>query len=182
MDPSPTHFDNKLLALADDERRAARARARLQRADRALVDGLGATFAGTLTELVETQAPVTVLTRTASAIRGTVAALGSNAIVVQSDKNANQVLIRTASIEGLLESGSGHDRSVSSIEDRPTFAELLDRLNADRTRIAVTTASGNRVMGTVDRIGQDQIVLTLDGRGDTMTIPVATIDQVVAAA
>ncbi len=177
----PSPFDNKLQALADDARRAENARARLRRADRTLVDGLSGTFVGALTELAETQAPVTVLTRTESAIRGTIAVLGSDAIVVQSDKSASDVLLRTSSIEGLLECGAGHNRTIASVADRPSFAELLDRYAADRTRFAVTLRSGNRVMGTIARLGQDQVLLALDGSGDTMTIPTWAIDQVMAA-
>lgn len=181
MSAVPSPFDKKLQVLADDQRRVESARARLRRADRAFVESLSGTFVGTLTELVETQAPVTVLTSSSAAIRGTIAVLGRDAIVVHSDKSAGEVLIRTTSIEGLLEHGAGHDREVANAEDRPSFSELLDRFSENLTRLAVTTTSGNRVMGTLARIGQDQVVLTLDGRGDTMTVPTSTIARVVSA-
>ena len=68
----PSPFERGLQALTDAERRQRSAQMRLERADRSIVDGLSGTFLGTLQELLETAAPVTVLTRTEAAIRGTV--------------------------------------------------------------------------------------------------------------
>ena len=80
-----------------------------------------------------------------------------------------------------MESGSGHNRSNSTTSTGPTFAELLDRYSETNERIAATTTSGNTVMGTVERVGEDQVVLALDGSGDTLTVPTSAIDQVVTS-
>ncbi len=174
-------FDRELQALADDERRASTARARLRRADRQIVDALSGSFLGTIVEVYETHAPVTVLTRTESAVRGTIVEVGADAIVLRTAKSRTQVLIRLASIEGLLESSAGHNRHVDPTPNGQTLIDILDRYSETNERIAVTTASGNKVMGHIDRVGNDQLVLRLDGRGDTMTIPAMAIDQVVMA-
>lgn len=181
MSATPSAFDRELQALADEERRASNARARLQRADRKIMDGLSGTFVGTMIELAETGAPVTVLTRTEAAVRGTVATVGSDVVVIRTAGASSDVLLRISAIEGLLESGSGHDRSSSGHRSGPTFAELLDRYSETSERVAVTTASGNMVMGSVQRVGEDQLVLKLDGSGDSLTVPTTAIDQVVTS-
>lgn len=181
MPATPSSFDRELQALADEERRASKARARLQRADRKIMDGLSGSFVGTLIEIAETHAPVTVLTRTEAAVRGTIATVGTNVVAIRTAGSSSEVLIRIGAIEGLLESGSGHNRSNSTTSTGPTFAELLDRYSETNERIAATTTSGNTVMGTVQRVGEDQVVLSLDGSGDTLTVPTSAIDQVVTS-
>ena len=58
--------------------------------------------------------------------------------------------------------------------------ELNRKLSAARER-AVALASGNRVMGIVQRVGVDQLVLSLDGEADSVSVPIHKIDQVVMA-
>ena len=174
-------FERGLQALTDAERRQRSAQMRLERADRSIVDGLSGTFLGTLQELLETAAPVTVLTRTEAAIRGTVKTLGPDVVVIRTDKSGDDAIVRVTAIEGLLESSAGHNRTVSGLIDGPSFSELLDSYSETNERIAITMSSNNNVMGTIQRVGQDQLVLQLDGRGDTMTIPIAAIDQIVRA-
>lgn len=172
-------FDRGLQAIADEERRAISAQHRLQRADRRMADGLSGTFLGTLVELADACAPVTVLTRTDATIRGTITAIGPDAIIVQTSKNASDVLLRRSAIVGVLEPGAGHDRTIDEIPTGPSFVALLDRFGDTNERIAVTTANSNQIMGRIERVGEDQLVITLDGHGDTMTIPIEAIDQVV---
>ena len=145
------------------------------------MDGLSGTFVGSLIELAETSAPVTVLTRTESAVRGTVATVGADVVAIRKAGSPSEVLVRIVAIEGLLESGRGHNRSSNRSGSGPTFVEMLDRYSETNERIAATTASGNTVMGTVQRVGEDQMVLRLDGSGDSLTVPTAAIDQVVTS-
>lgn len=172
-------FDNRLQALADDERRARSARARQQNSDRKTVAELSGTFRGTLVELCETGSPVTVLTRSSASIRGLVLTVGTDVVAIRTSTGGSDVLVRLSVIEGLLEAGTGHNRSVPDTPSGPTFGELLDRYSESTERIAATVSSGNQVMGTVLRVGEDQIVLQLDGQGDAMTLRLDAIDHVV---
>ena len=179
MNAVSSPFDRQLQVLADDERRARSARARMQNSDRKMVAALSGTFRGTLVELHETAAPVTVLTRTGASIRGTVLTVGKDVVVIRTNKSGSDACIRIEAVEALLEAGKGHDRRITESGNGPSFAELLDTYSESADRIAVTTASGNQVMGTVVRVGEDQVVLQLDGNGDAMTLRLPAIDQVV---
>ena len=174
-------FDKQLNDLTDDARRTEAARERLNRSDRALAAALSGTFAGTLTELAETQAPVSVLTRSGNSIRGTVLALGPDVVVMAPAEGQNRILVRRLAIEALVEQGPGHDRQVDAISSGPELAELLDEYSVDQDRLAVTMSTGNRLMGAVQRVGIDQMTLRLDGDADTVTVPLHAIDQVVLA-
>jgi len=174
-------FDKNLTAMTDDARRAEAIRARQQRADREVAAALSGTFAGTLVELAETGSPVNIRTRSGSAIRGVVEQLGPDVVVVAQSDGSHQVLVRRLAIETLIEQGSGHDRHHEPADEGPKLAELLDELSSRRERIAVTLSTGNHVMGSILRVGVDQVVLRLDGDADTATVPLFAIDQVVLA-
>jgi len=171
-------FDAGLEALNDAARREEAARARQQREDRQLAAALSGTFAGTLVELAETGSIVTVQTRTGATIRGEITGLGPDVVMVRITDDSHAVL-RRLSIEGLREPTVGHDRHVEEITEGPELAEILDDYSNDGQRLAFTLSTGNRIMGHVDRVGLDQVIITLDGAGDTMTIPLFAIDQVV---
>ncbi len=175
----PSQFDQKLQTLADSERRLNSVQERIQRGDRAVVAGLSGAFLGTLLELIETASPCTILTRTGSAIRGTVTTAGTEAVQIRTDKAGSDVLVRIAAIEGIIEQGSSHNRGVSEFFNGPSFGELIESFCETNDRIAVTVSSGNHVMGTPQVVGEDQLVIELDGRGDVMTVPLHAIDQVV---
>lgn len=171
-------FDSQLHALSDDARRQEAIAARRRKSDRQVAAGLSSTFAGTLTELAETGSIVTVVTRTGGTIRGQITALGPEIVVVRASDQAS-VILRTAGIEGLRERGAGHDRGVDAINSGADLALILDTYAQERHRVSITLASGNHMMGRVDRVGMDQLVITLDGDGESMTVPLSAIDQVV---
>ena len=178
MAHQPNTFDNELGRLADGARRAEATRSRVHRSDRSLAASLSATFTGTLVELFETQATASILTRSGSSIRGTIVALGADVVVVQS-AGVTRTLVRVSAIEGLREAGHGHDRTTNEDANGPSWGELLDELTHDNDRLAITLGSGNKVMGAVERVGLDQLVLRLDGGADALSIPLHAIDQAV---
>ncbi len=178
---SDSSFDRNLTALTDDARRQKAIRERQQRGDRALAAALSGTFSGTLLELAETQAPVTIRTRAEHNVHGRIAELGPDVVVVATSDTSQRVLVRRLAIEALIEQGPGHDRSVGPIETGPELADLLDNYSEERERIALTLSTGNRLMGSILRVGEDQVVLRLDGDSDTVTVPLFAIDQVVLA-
>lgn len=179
MHSSPATFDSELSSLSDHERRARSVRERRQRTDRVVLDSISSTFLGTLTELAETSAPVTVLTRNESSIRGAIEAVASDVAVISTNDAKTTVLVRVSAIEGLLEVGAIHGRRVETPADTRNFGDLLDQHAQSGMRVALALASTNRVVGRLGHVGQDQIVLTLDGSGETMTIPTSAIDQAV---
>ncbi len=181
MTHQPSSFDDELGRLTDDGRRAEATRARRQRTDRSVAAALSGTFAGTLTEVGETQTPVAILVRNGGHLRGTVASVGPDVVVVQPAAATSRVLLHLDAIEGVRTAGKGHDRETPQIQSGPDLAELLDEFAESRERLALTLASGNRVMGVVQRVGVDQLVLVLDGEADSMTVPIRKIDQVVIA-
>jgi len=171
-------FTAGLEQLSDAARREAAIRARQQQSDRKLAAALSGTFAGTLTELAETGAAVTVQTRTGATIRGEITGLGPDVVILRIAEKSHAVL-RRLSIEGLREPTVGHDRHVEAITDGPEMAEILDEYANAGQRLALTLSTGNRVMGHIDRVGLDQVIINLDGDRETMTIPLFAIDQVV---
>lgn len=171
-------FDDELGRLADDARRAEATRSRRQRSDRSVAASLSATFAGTLVELLETQTTTAIATRSGSNIRGTIVALGVDLAVVDA-AGGTRTIVRVSAIEGLRETGHGHDRATRDEPSGPSWGDLLDELAQDHDRLAITLASGNKVMGAVERVGLDQLVLRLDGGADALTIPLEAIDQAV---
>ena len=176
---SPT-FDTQLNRLTDEARRENSAQERLHRSDRALAAALSGTFAGTLIDLAETRAPISVLTRTGNSIRGTVAALGPDVVVLSPASGTNRVLLRRLAIEAIIEQGPGHDRD-QSITTGPELAELIDDYSVENGRLALTMSTGNTLMGEVQFVGADQVVLRRDGDASTVTVPLHAIDQVVLA-
>lgn len=178
MTQQPHSFDAELGRLTDDARRAEASKSRRRRADRSVAASLSATFRGTLIELMETAAPSVFLTRTGSTIRGHVSEVGPEVVVITSAASTRTVL-RIGAIDGIREHGNGHDRHFADIAHGVEFSSLLDGLAQDRSRLSVTLASANKVMGVIERVGLDQLVLRLDGNADVLTIPLDAIDQVV---
>ena len=173
-------FDAQLHTLTDTERRAQAIEERRRRSDRRAAAELSGTFLGTLIELLETSGVVTVLTRAGSNFRGQVVAVGP-AIVVLRVGDGIQVVVRQAAIEGLREFGSGHNRTIEELSSGPQLADVLDSYATDHQRVSLTLSRGNNLVGSVSRVGLDQIVLILDGDGESMTIPLSAVDQVVVS-
>lgn len=181
MTRESSNFDARLAELADEARRTEAIQARRQHDDRKLAAALSGTFAGTLTEIAETGAPVTVQMRTGGIVRGQIVSLGPNVVVLRVNESSLTVLSRLA-IEGLREVGAGHDRMIDVIDGGANLAEILDNYAQGGRRVAFTLSTGNIMMGRIDRVGIDQVVIRLDGDGESMTIPLTAVDQVTVSA
>jgi hypothetical protein len=101
MTHQPSSFDDELGKLTDDARRAEATRTRRQRSDRSVTAALSGTFAGTLTEVGEAQTPVAILTRNGGHLRGTIASVGPDVVVVQPAARTSRVLLHLDAIEGI---------------------------------------------------------------------------------
>lgn len=179
MAQQPTSFDAELARLTDDARRAEARDARRRRADRSVAASLSASFDGTLVELLETGSPATFMTRSGAHVRGTLQNLSAELVVIASASSSRTLIPRRA-LEAVRETGSGHDRDADAPAGGPALAEVLDLLAQERARLAITLDSRNRVMGMIERVGFDQVVLRLDGESDVLTIPLGVIDHVVS--
>lgn len=182
MNSSQATFDGELASLADTERRARSVRERRERSDRIVLDSLSSTFLGTLIDMAETQAPVTILTRNGSSNRGSITAVTANALALSTSTDDATLLIRISAIEALLETnstpkGAVHRRHVETPSDLRSFSNMLDAYTEPDSRLALTLASKNRVIGQLEHVGQDQVTLISDGTGETLTIPTHAIDQ-----
>ena len=176
---STDSFDKNLAEISDDARRAEAVRLRQQRSDRSLAAALSGTFAGTLLELAETRAAVSIRTRSGDSIHGIVTGVGPDVVIVSAGGAQQRIVLRRLAIEAIVEQGPGHNRTVEHIDTGPELAQILDEVSAERERIALTLSTGNRIAGTILRVGIDQIALRLDGDEDTLTVPLFAIDQVV---
>ena len=167
-----------VLSFADEARRGEARRTRIERSDRAVAAELSATFVGTLVELAELGRPVVIVTGAGSHHRGRIAGVGADVIVVQRETDGRRVLLAPAAIDAIRESSPGHRRPVDDAPRSPRLADVLDELSTDGARLAVVTAGGNRFMGRAQHVGVDQLVIGLDGDGDSLTLPLAAIFEV----
>lgn len=186
MDPaSPTlpdpnqssPLDAALTNFTDGTRRDEARRARQTRTDQAVVDGLSGTFRGTLVDLAEARRPLTILTRSGAHHRGVISTVGADVVVVGDASNPQRLLIAIEAIEGLRAPHLGRGRA-SNHSSGPHLADLLDSVFDSGQRAALTTRGGNRLMGVVDHVGEDQVTLRLDGDSDTVVVAISSIDEV----
>ncbi len=167
-------LDDALVGLTDDARRIAARDARRRRSDRRVADELSSTFTGTLTALAERGDVCVVQTRAGSMLRGQLVALADRALVVEAGDHRTLVAdravigIRTATPIELT------DRTLRSVND---IGGLIERFAPLDTRVAALVDGGQTISGRLRAIGGDQLVLTLDGDGDTMTVPIDAIDE-----
>jgi hypothetical protein len=180
---SRSTLDRAVSAFTDDARRDEARLSRAARQDRAVAAGLSATFLGTLVELCETGTAAVVVTGMGEHHRGQIVAVGSDVVVLSSvaDRDSNtdrRTFLSPTAIDAIRETGGLHRRSVLSVPEGPRMGDLLDELGTG-SRISVGTLGGNRFMGTLLRVGADQLSLRLDGENDVLTLPLASIAQAV---
>jgi len=176
--PSRTPLDDALSSFTDGTRRDEARLSRQSRADQAVVDGLSGTFRGTLVDLAEARRPVTVLTRQGAHHRGVVTTVGVDVAVLGDDLEPQRWLLALDAIEGIRCAHMARGRTTSAVAG-PNMADLLATAFDDAQRVAIMTRGGNRVIGVVDSVGEDQVSVRLDGDGDLMVVPIAIIDEVV---
>ena len=141
----------------------------------------GATFRGTLLDLAEREAQVTVRTTTGRVGHGALVALGTDFVALRAE-DRGAVCLRL----GALASVRAHAgfREGGAAGDRPSpldlsLLELLARLVPDRPRLTLA-AGADVVAGELRAVGTDVVTLRLDGEPPgTCYLAAATIDEVV---
>ena len=171
--------DRALTGLTDEARRSEARTARQQRSDREILDGLSATFLGTLVDACEARALVVVVTAGGAHHRGLITAVGPDVVVMTLAGEDQRLLVAPMAIDAVREAGGVRSRSVADVGDGPRFADVLESFAGAGARLAVKTMGGNLFMGRLLQLGADQLTLTLDGDGHSLTVPLLSVAEVV---
>ena len=170
------------LTLLLDEARAADTSATRAR-ERSLVRQAeeGATFRGTLLDLAEQQAQVTVRTTAGRVSRGALLAVGTDFAALRAD-DRGAVCVRLGAVAsvriqaGFRQEGAAGDRS-SPLD--LLLVDVLARLVQDRARVGLVSGA-DVVSGVLRTVGADVVTLRLDGEPPgTCYLAAAAIDAVV---
>lgn len=180
----PGSFEQALGDFADDARRTEAQRGRQQLHDNAVVAGLSGSFHGSLVELAEIGTPIVLITRGGLHHRGAIVAVGSDVVALAPDAGGKRILISIRAIEAVRGRAAPKNRTADDSATGPSLAILLDEFAQDRARVALTTAGGHQLMGTLVAVGIDQVTLRLDGNidltnADQVTVALGSVDEAV---
>lgn len=153
--------------LLDDARADAGAGARARERSLRRQATEGATLAGTLVDLAESGAGVSVWTVAGRRLEGTLLAVGAD-FVLLADRG-DHVAIRLDAVTA-VRPHPGH-RAGPASGDRSaeldlTFVELLARLVDDRPEISVGAAGGDSVAGVLEAVGADVLTVRVSPGAD----------------
>ena len=134
----------------------------------------GATLAGTLLDLAESGAPVTVWTAPDRRVDGVPVGVGTDVVVLRD--RGDHVAVRIGAIS-VVRPGPGQ-RGVPATGDRSAamridFVELLARIVDDRPEVALVVVTGETLTGTLVAVGADVLTLQVGGGGDLAYCSVA---------
>lgn len=141
-----------------DERSAARIRERLLR--QAAEEG--ASLGGTLLDLAESGAPVTIRTTVGRTFTGVLELVADDFVVVGSDCWLATVAVATVR-PGPGAGAAAGDRAAADL----TLLDALALVAADRPRAAFVVEGGDTVAGELLAVGSDVVTVRLDGAGVT---------------
>jgi hypothetical protein len=123
------------------------------------------TFGGVLADLAERRAHVAVHTRSGGRHFGRIDVVGVDFVGVHGAAGS-EALVALAAVSSLRtwpgEPGTLGDRTVST---QLSLAEVLARLAGERERVMVVHEKDHALNGTLQSVGDDVVVLALDGDG-----------------
>ncbi|MFP5308021.1 MAG: hypothetical protein ACLGIR_00395 [Actinomycetes bacterium] len=172
--PRDPHVD-----LLDDARLAEAVRERAEARLRRQVDVDAATLAGTLRDLAERGAPVSIDTTAGRRHRGQLVGLAADHLVLLAA--GARVLVRLDAVAVVRpRPGSGGDVAAG---DRGAgvdllLTEALARLAADRPTVVAVPAGAEPVRGILLAVGGDVVTLRPDGTTGLAYLPTATLVEV----
>lgn len=159
---------------------AAAARARQRWLERSAAEE--ATLAGVLVELGERGHTVTVRTVGGNSVRGLVAAIGADFVVLREDRRGDVILplSSVATVRGAPgDEPAVGDRALSLVI---VLAEALVELAADRPEVVVSVG-GHELCGKLRSAGQDVIAIAVDGaQRELIQVAVSAIDHLIVVA
>jgi hypothetical protein len=158
---SPT-FTSRLAAWVADARVDEAARARSRERWLQVVAEQEATFIGILLDLAERGAAV-VLSAGGRRLHGVISGLGADFVALRPGAGG-EVLVALGAITQARTSGAAD----ATVGDRMVTSELrlvdvLAQLAADRERVRIVTSDGEVAAGRLRNVGQDVVVLRVDG-------------------
>ena len=181
--PAGTGLLGRLSAWAATARVDEAVQARAREAFLRRTAGEGATFAGILLDLAERGGAVVVTVAGGRRHRGLLRVVGADFLVLVTDQGS-QVLVARGGVVSVRP-----DARASPVSgDRPLAlaagtAEVLAMLAEDRPRVLVVVAGdGEGVAGELRAVGQDVLVLRLDGSDrPTAYVPTANLVELTVA-
>lgn len=160
---------------------AARARARERWLRRQAEEG--GTFAGVLTDLLESGAPVTVRTRSGGRYPGVVRVVGEDVVGLGPGAGRGSDVVVALPAVTSVRVGPGGGRAAVTGDRRSDgslrLAEVLATLADDGESVRMVTADGEVVAGTLRSVGLDVAVVAGGAGGPTAYVPLAAVDEVV---
>lgn len=147
---------DELIRLLDDGRATEAAAARRRGRTLDAVAGESATLIGALVDLHESGQEIVVRTADAGTHRGAVRFVGADFAAV------GDAWIATSAITTITPGARATPGDRTS-PDPITLGEALGRVAAERPRLQLVLAGGERVAGVLRAAGADVLVLTLDG-------------------
>lgn len=162
-DPFQSLLDEARTDLANESRERQRVLRQVQRES--------ATFAGTLLDLAEQRAPVSVRTTTGATITGTVDLVGTDVVQV------GGTWLRATAVGAVRSIGTGAATGDRSPDDGgETFQGVLERLAEDRHRVALLVDGGEPLRGELVAVGEDVLTLRLEGDSRAVAyVPTTTV-------
>lgn len=162
-EPYQQLLDEARTDLANESRERQRVLEQVQRES--------ATFVGTLLDLAERQAPVSVRTAVGTTITGTVDLVGADVVQV------GGTWLRTDAVTAVRATATGPATGDRAPEDGDiTFQGVLERLAEDRHRVALHVDDGEPLRGELVAVGQDVLTLRLEGADRAVAyVPVAEV-------
>jgi hypothetical protein len=145
--------------------------------------GEAATFAGILLDLAEQGGPVLLTLAGGRRHRGCIRAVGADFVLLVTDQGA-QVLVAEGGIAAVRpEAGAAPVSGDRPVAVAAGLAEALAIAAEDRPRVLVVVAGDHDgLAGELRAVGQDVLVLRLDGSGrPTAYVPVANLVEVTVA-
>lgn len=139
------------------------------------------TFAGALADLAERRVPVAVHTRAGSRHFGRIDVVGVDFFGVRSASGSEALI--AVEVVSSLRTRPGEPRTLGdrTVSTHLSLAEVLARLAGDRERVMVVHEKDQTVSGTLQSVGDDVVVLRLDGGGPhgIAYLPVRAVAEVI---
>jgi hypothetical protein len=177
--PATGPLDRRLVALTDDVRADEAAAERRRRGALGRQAAEEGTLAGTLVDLAERGADLSLTTGPGRTVRGHVVALGHDHVVVEAaDGSAVHVALHAISLVQVApgSTATSGDRVVAR---RRSLSSVLADLHAQQRPVLVQTATGDTVAGSLHAVGVDVVAIgTPTGR--VVYVAQAAITEVTA--
>lgn len=155
------------------------ARSRSAQAWHARLGAEAATFAGVLADLGTRGSPVVVELTGGRWHRGRVRLVGADVAVLRTgtDRSSQRdVVLATAAVVSVrVAPGAAEEVGGGPVSATTTLATVLTTLAGTGTEVAVRTAGGEPVVGEIESVGRDVMVIRLTGRAGRVYVRLGSL-------